>query len=97
MTLGQLAAAEQVRPPTMTRIVTGLEESGLATRVIDTGDARKVRICATAKGAALLKRGRRLRVELLARRLDKLDSKELATLENGVELIQRVLRDWESK
>src|SRR3954467_9330491 len=44
MTLGQLAEAEQVRPPTMTRIVTGLERSGLATRVTEASDARKVRI-----------------------------------------------------
>src|SRR5436305_5858136 len=53
MTLGQLAAAEQVRPPTMTRIVTGLERSGLAERVQDEEDARRVKIHATAEGANL--------------------------------------------
>src|ERR1700686_2157541 len=47
MTLGELAAAEQVRPPTMTRIVTGLERGRLIQRVRDSKDARRVRIRAT--------------------------------------------------
>ena len=96
MTLGQLAAAEQVRPPTMTRIVTGLERSGLARRVIDTEDARRVRIHATKKGTALLMTGRKLRVRCLAQELRKLQGSELTKLEEAVELIQRVLRDWGS-
>src|SRR5271170_2056713 len=59
MTLGELAAAEQVRPPTMTRIVTGLEQGGLARRMADPTDARRVRISATPKGVRLLQRGRK--------------------------------------
>lgn len=94
MTLGQLAAAEQVRPPTMTRIVTGLEKSGLATRVQDADDARRVRICATAKGTTLLMRGRERRVRSLARQLGRLSDNELARLEEAVALIQRVLGEW---
>jgi len=54
MTLGRLAAAEQVKPPTMTRIAAGLEKSGLAQRVSDAADARRVTIAATAKGRQLL-------------------------------------------
>src|SRR5712692_9408504 len=57
-TLGGLAAAEQVKPPTMTRIVTGLERSGLAERVTDHDDARRVQVRATPKGVRLLQRGR---------------------------------------
>ena len=94
MTLGQLAAAEQVRPPTMTRIVTGLERSGLADRVRDPEDARRVRICATEKGTALLMRGRKLRVRYLAQQLDKLNRTELEKLGESVEVLQRVLREW---
>src|SRR5713101_363659 len=56
MTLGQLAAAEQVKPPTMTRIVTGLESSGLAERAVDSKDARRVSIRATPKGVRLLQK-----------------------------------------
>src|SRR2546427_12004623 len=61
VTLGQLAAADQVNPPTMTRIVTGLERSSLAERVDDAEDAPRVRQRATAKGVRALPqaRGRR--------------------------------------
>jgi len=96
-TLGELAAAEQVRPPTMTRIVTGLERSGLAERVKDPEDARRVRICATAEGVAILKRGRKLRVAYLARELSRLSEEEMEKLAEGLDVIQRVLREWGSR
>src|ERR671924_776068 len=49
-TLGELAAAERVRPPTMTNTVRGLEEAGLVRREADPHDGRVVRVEATAKG-----------------------------------------------
>src|SRR6267143_5391861 len=58
MALGQLAAAEQVKAPTMSRIVTGLEKSRLAERLTDAKDARRVRIRATPNGERLLHQGR---------------------------------------
>src|SRR5450755_2048875 len=94
MTLGQLAEAEQVRPPTMSRIVTGLEHSRLAERMTDSKDARRVRIRATPRGERLLHEGRRLRIEYLARHLDGLTRQELATLEEAVKLLEGVVRDW---
>src|SRR4030088_1347288 len=60
--LGELAEAEQVRPPTMSRIVTSLERSGLVRRKT-TDDKRRVRLEATAKGTKMLQEGRRRRVE----------------------------------
>src|ERR1700732_3038770 len=62
MTLGQLAAAEQVKPPTMTRIVNGLERSGLAKREADSSDARRGEIRATPKGMHLLQAARERRI-----------------------------------
>ena len=97
MTLGQLAAAEQVKPPTMSRIVTGLEDSRLAERLPDSKDARRVRIRATVNGERLLHQGRRRRIEYLAGHLDGLSREELATLEEAVRLLERVLRDWPSE
>lgn len=97
MTLGQLAAAEQVKPPTMSRIVTGLERSRLAERMMDAKDARRVRICATSSGERLLHEGRRRRIEYLARHLDGLTRQELVTLEEAAQLLERVLRDWPSE
>ncbi len=91
MTLGQLAAAEQVKPPTMTRIVTGLERSGLAQRVTDAKDARRVRICATAKGTAMLQAARKARIEYLAGHLKLLTDKELRLLEKTVNVLDKIL------
>ena len=94
MTLGQLAAAEQVKPPTMSRIVTGLEKSRLAERRADSEDARRQRIYPTASGERLLHQGRRRRIEYLARNLDRLSSKELETVAEAVKLLEGVFRDW---
>src|SRR5216684_3854188 len=97
MTLGQLAAAEQVRPPTMSRIVSGLEHSRLAERMMDAKDSRRVRIRATPSGERLLHEGRRCRIEYLARHLGGLTRQELATLDEAVKLLEGVLRDWPSE
>ena len=97
MTLGQLAAAEQVQPPTMSRIVTGLEHSRLAERMTDSKDARRVRIRATPSGERLLHQGRRRRIEYLARHLDGLTRQDLSTLDKAVHLLEGVLRDWPSE
>lgn len=94
MTLGQLAAAEQVKPPTMTRIVTGLERGGLVKRAADSEDARRVQIRATSKGVRLMQRGRKARIEYLAQHLEMLTEDELATLGQAVEILQRVLQRW---
>ena len=95
MTLGGLAVAEQVKPPTMTRIVTGLERNGLAERVPDPEDGRRLSIRATAKGVRLLQGARRLRVAYLAAQLDKLTAKERARLAEAVEILDQLLREWE--
>jgi DNA-binding MarR family transcriptional regulator len=92
-TLGELAAAEQVRPPTMTKLVQELERAGLAARERDTDDARVVRVRSTAKGQRVLQRGREMRITELERRLRGLDAEELATLERAVGIIERVVRD----
>jgi DNA-binding MarR family transcriptional regulator len=94
MTLGQLAAAEQVKPPTMTRIVTGLERSGLARRVADTQDARRVKIWATAEGARMLRAARKRRIQSLATQLDDLTAKELSELSGALEMLERRLANW---
>ena len=92
-TVGELAAAEQVRPPTMTKIVTGLEEAGLVRRRPDRDDARSVRVEATAKGRQLLQRARKRRVESLAAHLTGLRRADLDVLRNAAGLIEDALRD----
>src|SRR5919202_5265919 len=60
-TLGELAAAEHVRPATMTRIVQALEAEGLVRREADPEDGRVTRLHATGKGERVLWRGREQR------------------------------------
>ncbi len=91
VTLGELARAEQVRPPTMTRIVTGLEKGGLVRREGDERDKRLTRIRATTKGQKVLMAGRSRRVELLAGAVEKLDSTALADLERGAQLLRELI------
>lgn len=91
LTLGQLASAEQVKPPTMTRIVTGLEKDGLVRRQGDARDKRLTKIRATPKGAKVLAAGRARRVELLAYAVERLRAKELAELERGAQLLGELI------
>ena len=91
LTLGELARAEQVKPPTMTRIVTGLEEKGLVKRKGDQRDRRLTRIEATPKGRKILFAGRARRVEKLAIAVRRLEKKEVAELRRGVQLLRDVV------
>jgi DNA-binding MarR family transcriptional regulator len=94
-TLGELAVAEQVKPPTMSRIVAGLVRSGLVEITADTEDARRMHVHATPKGTRLLQKGRRLRIAYLASHLESLSPDELAHLGEAVGILQRVLLLWE--
>lgn len=97
LTLGQLAAAEQVKPPTMTRIVTGLEKEGLVKRIGDPRDRRLTRIQGTIKGQKVLTAGRARRVEKLAAAVTDLRQSELAQLTRGVQLLQQLIADLRSR
>jgi DNA-binding MarR family transcriptional regulator len=92
-TLGELAAAEQVRPPTVTRLASDLERLGLARRQADATDGRVARLRSTAKGSAILRRGRELRIGELERRLRSLDKAELRTLDDAAVIIERIVRE----
>jgi len=89
--LGELAEAEQVRPPTMSRIVSGLERAGLIKRHA-TEDGRRVRLVATAKGTKILWEGRKRRVESLANALASLSETEASRLQELAELLQEIVR-----
>jgi len=92
LSLAELAAEEQVRAPTMTRIVEALVQAGLVTRETDRRDRRAVRIEATEQGRAVLEAGRLRRVEAISERLSGLAESERRALERGVELIERLTR-----
>ena len=89
--LGELADAEQVRPPTMSRIVAGLENAGLIRRQ-STDDKRRIRLEPTAKGTKILQEGRKRRVDSLANALALLAPAELQQLDEAVRLIENLIR-----
>jgi DNA-binding MarR family transcriptional regulator len=91
LTLGELAAAEQVRPPTMTRLVTALEDEGLVVREPDAADGRLTRIRATSRGRTLLFQGRARRVAALTAEVRALGPAERADLERAVTVLQGVI------
>jgi DNA-binding MarR family transcriptional regulator len=92
MALGQLADAEQVKAPTMSRIVAGLKRSGLAKIETDAKDARRIRVTATAKGERLLQQARVRRIRLVAKTLTNLSPAELEILRRAAELMERAVR-----
>ncbi|HEX9266431.1 MAG TPA: MarR family transcriptional regulator [Candidatus Limnocylindria bacterium] len=90
-TLGDLAAAEQVRPPTMSRLVSEMERAGIARKVTDRDDARVIRVHATPKGLRALSRGRSMRIEAIERLMSELDADELGDVERAVSAIEKLL------
>src|SRR5437660_9627346 len=72
LTLGELAAVERVAPPSMTRIVSHLEDRGLVSREVDAADRRVSRVSTTAEGQRLLERSRSKKTAYLAARIENL-------------------------
>ena len=91
LSLADLAAAEQVRPPTMSRIVDALVAAGLATREVAPDDRRSVRIAATRKGVRVMEKGRERRVRALVARLSVVGSGDRRRLEQAVEILEAVV------
>jgi DNA-binding MarR family transcriptional regulator len=91
ITLGDLAGHERVRPPTMTRIVAGLEETSLVRREIDPSDRRVARVTITSEGTRLLARSRTRKDAFLASLLEHLEPDELAVVERAVPILERLV------
>ena len=90
--IGELAAAEQVRPPTISRLVRELERDGLVRREADAGDARIQRVFATPSGEALLAAGRARRVARLASSLAALPAADRRLLAQAAPLLEALAR-----
>jgi DNA-binding MarR family transcriptional regulator len=89
ISLNALARAEQVRPPTMSRIVDALEAAGLARRRTNPEDRRAVTIEATERGISILQQGRKRRVRALATFISGLRNAELNELDRGLAALQK--------
>jgi DNA-binding MarR family transcriptional regulator len=92
LTPRELADAERVQPPTMTKIVAKLEERGLVQRTPHPTDRRQVILATTAEGRAVLGQFERARDEWLARKLAELTPEERETLRQAAEILHKVAR-----
>ena len=91
ITMSALAEAEQVRRPTITRLVDGLERRGLVRRVNDPADGRVQLVAATAAGRQLLQKGRARRVERLMQGVMQLSEEEQRVLARAADLMEQSL------
>jgi DNA-binding MarR family transcriptional regulator len=90
--LAALAEAEQVKPPTMSRIVAGLLRSKLVRTKTNQHDRRAVVIQATEKGMRIMQEGRRRRVETLAAAIRRLPEREIARLQEAAQVMEALSR-----
>jgi DNA-binding MarR family transcriptional regulator len=90
--LAELAEAEQVKPPTMSRIVAGLEKAKLVRSQTSKEETRRMRITPTAKGEKVMWEGRRRRVEMLAELLAGLSVEEIQQLGTIAETMDGISR-----
>jgi len=92
LTLAELASAEQVKNPTMSRLIAAMEHERLVRITRAKEDARSILISPTPRGKALLLAGKKRRVESLARALSQCDQPDLDDLEKSAELLNQVIR-----
>jgi DNA-binding MarR family transcriptional regulator len=93
LSLGELAAHEGVRPPSITATVAALEAQGLVARAADPADRRVTRVTPTARGRARLQRARGRKAAYLAARLAELSEDDLATLTGAAGVLERLLSE----
>ena len=91
MTLGQLAEAEAVQPPSMTRIVGRLVEAGMVVRQAREEDRRSAEVTLSAGGRHAIESIRAQRNTWLMERVQSLSEDDRAELWLGVAAIEKLL------
>jgi DNA-binding MarR family transcriptional regulator len=89
--LGELAAAEGVKPPTMSRLVKAMQAEGLVEAEFTAHDQRQIRIVASAKGRRRMLAGRERRLAAIAKLVADASPEEAKALATVVELLARAL------
>lgn len=89
--LGDLAIAEQVQPPTVTRLVRAMEEAGLIACATNPDDRRSTRVRLTPQGRQELAAIRQRKTEFLERTLQSLSSEDRATAAELVAFLERLV------
>ena len=91
MTLGQLADAEAVQPPSMTRIVGRLVDAGMVVRQAREDDRRSAEVTLSMRGRHAIESIRAQRNTWLMERLQSLSEDDQAELWRGVAAIEKLL------
>ncbi len=91
LTPSELAAIEQIKRPTVTRILATLAEAGLVERAPDPADGRSAIVAISSAGRERLRALRARKNAYLARRLGRLEADEVAALERAAEILERML------
>lgn len=92
LTLGRLAEAEQVKPPTVSRLVKDLEREQLVARSPAENDSRSVVVEMTEKGKTLFERARINRLMALETALENLTGENLQTLLKAASLLENAAK-----
>jgi DNA-binding MarR family transcriptional regulator len=90
LTFGELAAIEQVAPPTITKVVAKLEDIGLVGREPDEADRRVWRVSLTDVGRRRLESDRRRRRRWLAEQVEGLDASDVGRLDAAVDVLEKL-------
>ncbi|MGD7704843.1 MarR family winged helix-turn-helix transcriptional regulator [Microlunatus sp. Y2014] len=90
MVIGELAAREHIRPPSMTRTVNALEAAGLVSREVQPTDRRQCMVSLTEAGHEMVTADRRRRDAWLAKRMAELSAEERAILRKAVPILEKV-------
>jgi len=91
LSLNELAEAEQVRPPTMSRVVEALVREGLVRREANRDDRRSIVISSTDKGTKMIHEGRSRREKRLIKLLSQLDPDDVRCLGKASRILSRIL------
>lgn len=91
--LNELATAEQVRPPSMTRIVDGLEADGLVVRTVDDLDRRCQRVTLTAAGRRELASIRRRKTAFLEEQLARLGDADRTAVAKALDILEKMAEE----
>src|SRR4051794_19363056 len=90
LTVGELAKAEHVSSPMITKIAKGLEEEGLVTRTVDVADKRVTQLAITKDGQRRLERSRSRKNAWLAQQLEGLSPSERRAIEAVIPVLERI-------
>lgn len=90
MTLGALAEQERVAPPSVTKVVSKLENDGLVTRTHCPEDRRVYRVAISPDGAALLDETRRRKTAWLSARISELDPERQRRLADALDVLDEL-------